>query len=230
MKNLTIFQKGFLDVLPLTIPVVPFGIIYGVIGTEMGFTPLMTFVMSFIIFAGSSQIAFAQLFFTGASPWVIISSVAAINSRHLLYGAVLSQHLSKLNLQWRILLSYLMTDQAFSVSSIYLKKNKNKFNCHFHLLGSGFTLWFLWQLSTLIGIFLGNIVSEQLGLIFTIPLTFLALIVSELRKIDHLIVILVSGTCSLIIYNFPYKIYIIVSSFVALTISYFFINHFKKNI
>jgi 4-azaleucine resistance transporter AzlC len=228
VKNLAIFQKGFLDVLPLTIPVVPFGIIYGVIGTEIGFSPLMTFVMSFVIFAGSSQIAFTQLFFTGASPIVIIGSVAAINSRHLLYGAVLSQYLNKLHLGWRILLSYLMTDQAFSVSSFYLKKNKNKFNSYYHLLGSGFTLWFLWQVSTLIGIFLGNIVPEQLGLEFTIPLTFLALIVSELRKIDHLIVIMFSGISSLIIYNLPYKIYVIVSAFIALVVSYFLIINSKK--
>ena len=228
MNKIQIFKRGVLDVMPLTIPVIPFGVIYGVIGIEMGLTPFMTFALSFIIFAGSSQIAFAQLFVAGASPLVMISSVAAINSRHLLYGAVLSQYLNKLQSHWKIILSYLMTDQAFSVSSLYLKKNKNKFNTHFHLLGSGFTLWFLWQISTLVGIFLGNIVPEQLGLTFAIPLTFLALIVGELRKFDHLIVILVSGITSLAIYHFPYKIYIIVSAFLALGTSYFLITKFKK--
>jgi len=89
-------------------------------------------------------------------------------------------------------------------------------------------LWFLWQVSTLIGIFLGNIVPEQLGLEFTIPLTFLALIVRELRKIDHLIVIMFSGISSLIIYNLPYKIYVIVSAFIALVVSYFLIINSKK--
>ena len=153
--------------------------------------------MSFIIFAGSSQIAFAQLFSAGASPLVMISSVAVINSRHFLYGAVLSQYLNKLNCYWKILLAYLMTDQAFSVSLSYFKKNYKKKNAHFHMLGSGFTLWFLWQLSTLAGIILGNIVPEQLGLTFAIPLTFLSLIISELRKKDHLIVIAVSGLASL---------------------------------
>ena len=228
MKSITIFQKGIADVMPLTIPVIPFGVIYGVIGVEMGFTPFMTFAMSFIIFAGSSQIAFSQLCVAGASPLVILSSVAAINSRHFLYGAVLSQYLNKLNFNWRILLSYLMTDQAFSVSSSYLKNNQHKINAHYHMLGSGFTLWFLWQISTLAGIFLGNIVPEQLGLTFTIPLTYLALIVSELRKPDHIIVILISGISSLVFYNFPYKIYIILSAFIALGVSYLIITKFKE--
>ena len=49
------------------IPVVPFGIILGAIGTELGFSPLETFATSFIIFGGASQIVFLQLFSGGAS-------------------------------------------------------------------------------------------------------------------------------------------------------------------
>ena len=228
MKKLQILKKGFLDVIPLTIPVIPFGIIYGVIAIEIGLSPIVAFCMSFIIFAGSSQIAFAQLFSAGASPLVMVSSVAVINSRHFLYGAVLSQYLNKLNCYWKILLGYLMTDQAFSVSLLYFKNNYKKKNAHFHMLGSGFTLWFLWQLSTLAGIILGNIVPEQLGLTFAIPLTFLSLIISELRKKDHLIVIAVSGLASLALYDFPFKNYIIVSAFLALGVSYILITKFKK--
>jgi predicted branched-subunit amino acid permease len=159
---------------------------------------------------------------------VMISSVAVINSRHFLYGAVLSQYLNKLNCYWKILLGYLMTDQAFIVSLSYFKKNYKKKNAHFHMLGSGFTLWFLWQLSTLVGIILGNVLPEELGLTFAIPLTFLSLIISELKKLDHLIVIMTSGIISLITYNFPFKIYIIISVLIALCVAYILIAKFKN--
>jgi 4-azaleucine resistance transporter AzlC len=221
------FIKGILDILPLMIPVVPFGIIYGVIGVEIGFSPMEVFAMSFVIFAGSSQIAFAQLFAAGASPLVMISSVAVINSRHILYGAVLAEYLGKLRLTWKIILSYLMADQAFSVSSAYFKKNVKNKNFHFHMLGSGLTAWSLWQLSTLIGIVLGNIVPAQLGLEFAIPLTFFSLILSELRKLDHVIIILISGICSVLTYNFPFKIYIIFSAIFSLIISIIINKKFK---
>ena len=227
MPKIDTFIKGILDILPLMIPVVPFGIIYGVIGVEIGFSPMEVFAMSFVIFAGSSQIAFAQLFAAGASPLVMISSVAVINSRHILYGAVLAEYLGKLRLTWKILLSYLMADQAFSVSSAYFKKNVKNKNAHFHMLGSGLTLWSLWQLSTLIGIVLGNIVPAQLGLEFAIPLTFFSLILSELRKLDHVIIILISGICSVLTYNFPFKIYIIFSAIFSLTISIMINKKFK---
>ncbi len=227
MTKIDTFIKGILDILPLMIPVVPFGIIYGVIGVEIGFSPMEVFAMSFVIFAGSSQIAFAQLFAAGASPLVMISSVAVINSRHILYGAVLAEYLGKLRLTWKIILSYLMADQAFSVSSAYFKKNVKNKNVHFHMLGSGLTLWSLWQLSTLIGIVLGNIVPAQLGLEFAIPLTFFSLILSELRKLDHLIIILISGICSVLTYNFPFKIYIIFSAIFSLAISIMINKKFK---
>ena len=227
MPRVDTFIKGILDILPLMIPVVPFGIIYGVIGVEIGFSPMEVFAMSFVIFAGSSQIAFAQLFAAGASPLVMISSVAVINSRHILYGAVLAEYLGKLRLTWKILLSYLMADQAFSVSSAYFKKNVKNKNAHFHMLGSGLTLWSLWQLSTLIGIVLGNIVPAQLGLEFAIPLTFFSLILSELRKLDHVIIILISGICSVLTYNFPFKIYIIFSAIFSLAISIMINKKFK---
>ncbi|MDA0377817.1 MAG: AzlC family ABC transporter permease [Proteobacteria bacterium] len=228
MKKITVFKKGFMDVIPLTIPVIPFGVIYGVVGVELGLSPLVTFAMSFIIFAGSSQIAFVQLYTAGASPLVMISSVLAINSRHFLYSAVLAQYLNKLNLYWKILLSYLMTDQAFSVSLSYFKKNQKKTFSHYHMLGSGFTLWLLWQISTLSGIVLGNVIPEALGLEFAIPLTFLSLIIAELKKYDHLLIIIISGAISLVTYNFPLKVYIILSAFVGLVAAFILTTKYKE--
>ena len=55
------FVRGFIDVLPLLIPVVPFGIIFGAIGIELGFGPYVIYATSIIIFSGASQIVFFQL-------------------------------------------------------------------------------------------------------------------------------------------------------------------------
>ena len=69
-NKLKTLVKGIIDVSPLMIPVVPFGIIYGVIGMELGLSPYMTFGMSIIIFGGASQIVLLQLFSGGASSLV----------------------------------------------------------------------------------------------------------------------------------------------------------------
>ena len=92
------FVKGFYDVLPLLLPVVPFGIIFGAIGVELGFGPYVTYATSIIIFSGASQIVFFQLLSNGASSLVAITSSSVISTRHLLYGAVVAQYLSKLSI------------------------------------------------------------------------------------------------------------------------------------
>ena len=219
-NRLKILTKGIIDVSPLMIPVVPFGIIYGVIGMDLGIGPYMTLGLSIIIFGGASQIVLLQLFSGGASSLVILSSVGAVNARHVLYGAVLSEHLSGLKLFWKVILSYVMTDQAFAVSNNYFKKNIKENNQQYHLLGSGFTCWTIWQISTILGIVLGSIIPEELGLSFTISLTFLALLISDFRKFKNIIVMFVSGVIATIGYNaIPFKAYIIVAALIALIVA-----------
>ena len=214
--KLKIFLKGVIDVSPLMIPVVPFGLIFGVLAIDVGFTPMETMGMSLIIFGGASQIVLLQLFSGGASSLVIISSVGAVNSRHLLYGAVVSEHLSDLKLIWKIIISYFLIDQAFARSNEYFKKNKDE-NKYFHLVGGGATCWIIWQSTTLLGIILGAAIPEKLGLSFAIPLTFLALLINDFRKFVNVFVIIVSGLVATLGYNIiPFKAYVIVAALIGL--------------
>jgi len=127
-SKLKIFWSGTVDVLPLMIPVVPFGIIFGAIGIELGFGPYLTYATSIIIFSGASQIVILQLLSSGATSLVAITSSSVVSTRHLFYGAVVSQHLNHLSIYWKIGLSYLLTDQAFAVSNEYFKKNNSNKN------------------------------------------------------------------------------------------------------
>ena len=228
-SNLTVFFKGVIDVSPLMIPVVPFGLIFGVLAIDIGFSPLEKMSMSLIIFGGASQIVLLQLFSGGASSLVIISSVGAVNSRHLLYGAVVSEHLSDLKLIWKIIVSYFLIDQAFARSNEYLKNNNQK-NKYFHLIGGGATCWIVWQTTTFFGIILGSAIPEKLGLSFAVPLTFLALLVNDFRKLVNVIVIFISGLVATFGFNLiPYKAYVIVAALVGLFIAMILTKSIKKD-
>ena len=229
MSNFKVFLKGIMDVSPLMIPVVPFGLIFGVLAIDVGFSPLETMAMSLIIFGGASQIVLLQLFSGGASSLVIISSVGAVNSRHLLYGAVVSEHLSDLKLIWKIIISYFLIDQAFAISNNYLKKNKNS-NRYFHLVGGGVTCWLIWQSTTFLGIMLGAAIPEKLGLSFAVPLTFLAILVNDFRKLINVIVIIVSGLVATLGFNYiPYKAYVIVAALTGLFVAMILTKMMKKH-
>jgi predicted branched-subunit amino acid permease len=164
----------------------------------------------------------------GASSLVAVASVGIINSRHLLYGAVVSEHLSDLKLVWKILISYFLVDQAFARSNEYLKKNTDE-NKYFHLIGGGFTVWIVWQITTFLGIILGAAIPEKLGLSFAVPLTFLALLVDDFRKFINVIVIIISGLVATLGYNFiPFKAYVIVAALTALLAAMILTKVIKK--
>ena len=148
----------------------------------------------------------------------------------MLYGTVLSEHLSDLNLTWKIIVSYFLVDQAFAVSNDYFKKNKEDKDKHFHLLGGGLNCWTIWQLTTLVGIYLGSIIPEKLGLSFAIPLTFLALLVNDFRKLINVIIILISGSIATLGYQaIPFKAYVIVAAITSLLVAFILTKFFKKN-
>ncbi len=214
-----LFMRGMIDVAPHMLSVIPFGIICGAIGVELGFNPYLVYAMSIIIFGGASQIVFLQLLSGGASSIVAVTSVGVINSRHLLYGAVLSEYLEKLSFVKKLLISYLVVDQGFAESNKFFKKNKTEEYLHYHLVGTGGTLWICWQIATLAGIILGSFVPEELGLKFAIPLTFIAIVVQDLKKIDHVIVMLVCGISSLLFFEAPFKSYILISPVIALFVA-----------
>tara|TARA_S200000501_G_scaffold307985_1_gene297380 strand:+ start:116 stop:814 length:699 start_codon:yes stop_codon:yes gene_type:complete len=215
-NKFNIFVRGIIDVSPLMIAVVPFGIIFGVLAIDLGLSPLTTMAMSIIIFGGASQFIFLQLLSAGASSLVILSSVGAVNSRHLLYGAVLSEHMSNFKIIWKIIFSYFLVDESFAVTNQYLKKSNDKDKV-FHSLGSGATVWVVWQITTLIGIFLGSVIPEKLGLSFAVPLTFIALLVDDLRKLLNVIVIIISGLVATFGYEvIPFKAYVIVAAVIGL--------------
>jgi predicted branched-subunit amino acid permease len=227
-SNSKIFLKGIIDVSPLMIPVIPFGLIFGILAIDIGFSPLATMGMSLIVFGGASQIILLQLFSGGASSLVIISSVGAVNSRHLLYGAVVSEHVSDLKLIWKIIISYFLIDQAFATSNEYFKKSKDK-NKYFHLVGGGFTCWVVWQTTTFLGIIVGEAIPEKLGLSFAVPLTFLAILVNDFRKFINVIVILVSGLVATLGFNhIPYKAYVIIAALAGLFTAMILTKMIKK--
>ena len=55
------FFLGVTAMLPLLLGVVPFGLVFGVLGISSGLTETETILMSSIVFAGASQVVFAQL-------------------------------------------------------------------------------------------------------------------------------------------------------------------------
>lgn len=209
-------QKAFLcgvkSVIPLLVGVVPFSLITGLASINAGFTPIEALGMSCLVFAGASQLAVIDLVNQNAAEIIIILTGIIINLRFCMYSASLAPHFSHLPFSTRGLLAYLLTDHAYAVSIVAFN-NERKTNKHLFYLGAAATLWVVWQVSLLIGIFLGVLVPSGWPLDFAIPLTFLALMFLTLTSKFALVSAITAGCLMFLTHGLPYNLGLFLSAF-----------------
>lgn len=211
------FFQGVRAILPILLGVVPFGMIYGVLARQAGLSPAPAQAMSSIVFAGSSQFIAAQLIHQAVPGLVVILTIAVVNLRHALYSASVAEYVRHLNGAWKVLLSYLLTDEAYAVAITHYNQAGSQGNQHWFFFGAGLTLWSSWQISTAVGIFLGAVIPASWSLDFALPLTFIALVVPALKDRAGVAAALVGGVLAVIAFAMPYKLSIIVASLAGIT-------------
>ena len=208
------FIAGVRDQLPLLLGVVPFGLLFGALGTNIGLTPFETQGFSLFVFAGSAQFIAAGLIQDGAPNLVLLGTIAVVNLRHLLYSASMAPYVRHLPKRWKWVLSYLLTDEAYAMASSHYRRGANT-SAHWFFLGTGFALWFSWQASTGLGILLGAGVPESWPIDFALPLTFLALLAPILCDRPSWASALIAGFLSVVLHPLPLKLGLFISAFVG---------------
>jgi len=199
--------------LPIVLGALPFGLIYGVVAVAAGLSPVLAAASSVIIFAGSAQFIGAELIGVGTPALVIWATTFIINLRHLLYSTALAPYTSHLSLRWKLLLGYLLTDEAYVVTAVYYEKgNAPPEYRHYYWLGAGLALWVSWQLSTIAGVVFGTQVPASWSLDFTLALTFIGMVVPLCRYRPNLAAALVAGSVAVLANGMPYKLGLMVAA------------------
>ena len=196
--NQPVVLLATLDILPLGLAVVPWGILYGVMAVEAGLNPWQAQFMSLFVFAGAVQLASLTLFTGSVSSLSILSTTAVISSRHLLYSATLREEVASLPFRWRSALAFFLTDEMFAVAIAYRDKFA-VFNPVYSLY-AGVMFYLIWNLSTFIGISSGQHIPNltELGLDFAIAATFIAIVTPSIKKASYLFAAVISGAMAVV--------------------------------
>ncbi len=80
------FMAGVIEMLPLCVSVLPWGILAGSMAVQSGLSFWQSVGMSAIVYAGAAQLVTLGLLVSGANILTIIISVFFITSQHLIYG------------------------------------------------------------------------------------------------------------------------------------------------
>jgi len=211
------FLAGVRAELPIALGVIPFGLIYGVVALASGLPPLPAVAMSSIVFAGSAQFIGARLIGMATPGFVVVLTTFIINLRHALYSFSLAPYLQEHARRWRWLLAYLLTDEAYAVTVLhYRKEETSAASRHWFWLGSGLTLWVVWQLSTVGGVVLGAQVPSSWQLDFTLPLTFIGILMPALKERPAQAAALSAGLVAVAAFALPYKLGLMVAALVGI--------------
>ncbi len=210
------FWNGVRDEAPILLGVVPFGMIFGALAMSVRLSTVMAQAMSSVIFAGSAQFIAAQLVGTGTSGIVIMMVVLVVNLRHALYSASVAPHMKELRPAWKLLLAYLLTDEAYAVTITHYNREGDEAHKHWYFLGAGLTLWSSWQVSTALGIFIGARLPQDWPLGFVLPLTFIALVVPALRDRAAVAAAVVASIVGTLAVNLPLKTGLLIAAAIGI--------------
>jgi 4-azaleucine resistance transporter AzlC len=209
--------EGARDQIPILIGVIPFGLIFGALALSAGIRPLAVQGFSLFVFAGSAQFIAASLVGIGTPYTIIALTILVVNLRHALYSATLSPHFRELSRIWKLILSWLLTDEAFAVASSRYARGGGA-NAHWYTLGTGLTLWITWQISTAVGIGLGATIPAAWSLDFVISLTFLALVVPSITDRASAASAVAAGVLALVLFGLPFRLGVLLAALFAVAL------------
>jgi len=199
----------------------PFGLIYGALAINAGLSAAAAQMMSSIVFAGSAQFITVQLVHEAAPGFVIVLTIAVMNLRHMLYSASLAPYAAALSARWKVILSYLLTDEAYAPTVLHYEEHGMSRDAHWFWLGAGLALWLDWQVSTALGILLGAAIPESWSLDFAAPLTFIAMVVPVLKNRPAIAAALSAGIVALVAFSLPYQLGLILAALVGILVGTF---------
>ena len=216
------FLAGVKAELPILLGVSPFGMIYGVLALSAGLPATLAFAMSSVVFAGSAQFVGAQLMGTGAPGIVILVTTFIVNLRHVLYSASVAPYLKDLNMRWKCLLAYFLTDEVYAVAITRVAQSGASRSgpplLRWYFLGAGLAQWSAWQASTAVGIALGAQIPPGWALDFAIALTFIALMIPTLTDRPTAAAALSAGIVAVLTAAWPYKLGLVVAAVIGILV------------
>jgi predicted branched-subunit amino acid permease len=206
------FLAGSREVAPVLIGTIPFGFVAGVAAIAAGMSAFEGIALSVLSFSGIAQLIAAQLVAAGSPVAVTVAAAFVVSLRFLMYSAAVAPHVAHLSLRWRLLLSYVMTDQIFASSVRRYESAGDRTHLHWHFLGAGTTLYVTWQAAVVMGALAGAAVPADWSLDFAVVLSFIALLVPAVRSRVDLAVAIVAAAVALAAAGLPYRLSLVVAS------------------
>ncbi|MDO9316036.1 MAG: AzlC family ABC transporter permease [Burkholderiaceae bacterium] len=209
------FRRGAREMLGMAPGIGAWGLVTGVAMVKGGLSVPLAVFMSLAVYAGSAQLAALPLLAAGAPMWVIWAAAFCVNLRFVIYSAQWRTYFGHLPRRQRMALGFLAADlnliafqRAYPSGEHGPRREPGQIP---YYLGGVAVLWSVWQLPSMLGIALANVIPTAWGLGFAGTLAMVGLTYGLLSDRSTWVAAVVAGTAAVAAFSLPLKLNIIVA-------------------
>lgn len=172
--------RGFAAALPVSVGVLLFGLVFGVLAASKGIGTGMLAFMNLAVFSGSAQFVLVGIWADGFPVWQMALAAAIVNIRYFLLTAATAPLMKSCGWLKRVWIVHFITDENWALTMAENRKSPVGAD---YLLGGGLCVMSAWLAGTLAGNSLGFTIPhpEKYAVDFTFTAIFAALAVTMWR-------------------------------------------------
>jgi predicted branched-subunit amino acid permease len=187
---------GARAMLPLLAGVAPFGLVIGATVATSPIDPLVGWSTSWAIYGGTAQLTAVNLFAAGAPLLVLVTAVAIVNLRLVVYATELAPHWRGASRRWRLLACFLLVDPSYAVGIRNAATGPDPREHRAHYLGGALVLWVGWLIACAVGLVVGDGVTTVVPPSLVAELMLVALVAPSLRSVDRRTAVVVAAAAA----------------------------------
>lgn len=211
------FVAGFRSMLATMLGIGAWGLVTGVAMVKAGMSVPLAIFMSLIVYAGSAQLAVLPLLMVGAPLWVVWFTATCVNLRFVILSSMWRHYFGHLRLLHRLTLGYFSGDVIFvTFTHRYPTPEKKPEQLPF-FWGAAVANWVFWQVFSIAGILLANVIPLSWGLGFAGVLALMGVLYSMLKDKASWLACVVACGAAVATFALPLKLNILVAIAAAVT-------------
>lgn len=185
--------------LPLCLSYVPIGLACGILLHAAGFNPLLTLLVSVLVFSGGAQFLIASMLTTNTPMQTIVIMLFFLELRYALLGSSLSQYIKGTSKKFLYFFAVSLNDENYAVN--YLKFATDKSWTPKDALAVEHWSLLFWPVANFIGSLVGNLIPMEnyLDIVdFALTAMFIYMIVMQIRNKLTILVSFISGVIAIV--------------------------------
>lgn len=194
------------------------GLVSGVAMVKSGLPVPLALLMTFVVFAGTAQLAALPLIASGAPMWVVWATAACVNLRFVIFSAQWRPYLAVYPRSVRARISYFTADLSYVMFMKRFPEAKPSPEQVPYIWGGVTVNWLSWQVLSVAGILLADRIPTEWGLGFAGTLALIGLTCSLLNDRAAWVAGGVAAAAAVAAYSLPLKLNIVVAIAAAVAV------------